>query len=60
MGKKTFKCTVSKQNDSPFRERHMVLRNADEERFNSADSGPEGFINEDFPKEVRPKLGPDK
>ena len=58
LGEKT--CTVLKQNDQHFRERHMVLKNTDEERFNYGDSELYGFIEEDFPKEVRPKLGPDE
>ena len=37
-----------------------MLRNIDEEKFNSWDSELYGFIEEDFPKEVRPKLGPDE
>lgn len=35
----------------------MVLRHADEEGFNSADSVTESFIKQNLPKEVRPTLG---
>lgn len=48
MGEKTFKHTVPKQCDQHLRERYMVLSRADEEGFNSADNGPEGFIKQDL------------
>lgn len=45
---KTCQHTIPKQHDLYFRKRHTVLWNADEERFGSAASGPEGFIKKDF------------